>query len=370
MVDPDLSNHQPSPPHTDIPSGLREKFLRRRVSPEKSEKTTDTVPSGLTMESSDGLSSGLREKFLRRRGKSEKTDIDDVFDFKPSMKPTAKMPTTASSTVIPLLTVTSPLNCPINPLPPTNVTDAFSPTRSDTNIEIPPVLSKSPTSQKIMLQPLATPPHTLPSNTNPSTTSPRLSPFTSKTSPPPRSPPPAANPHLMEWIAQAREWKQLYADTVGTYFYQKKTTREWQWEVPTSQGYTRADTRLVLQDGTVIDDPATAKTLKASTTSKVKPDRLPTASPMNDASTMLAQMQAWNDHQACDIDDVVDLKPSMKPTVKMPTTATNAVIPAHTVTSPLNGPINPLPLMNVADADDVVNFKPSIKPSARMPTIS
>ena len=200
----------------------------------------------------------------------------------------------------------------------------------------------------------------------------------------------------MEWISQAREWKELYADDVGAYFYQKKTTREWQWEAPTSQGYIRTDTRLVLQDGTVIDDPGTPTALKASPTSKVSSDQLSTASPMNDASTMLAQMQAWKDeedhlelnapyleiiplstgglnisdelirekhpHEAAaaaattttttttvqplssglrekflkrreksaktDIDDVVDLKPSVKPTAKMPTTATNSVLVA------------------------------------------
>ena len=223
--------------------------------------------------------------------KRDKSDTDDVVDLKPSMKPTAKMPTTGTNAVIPVLTNTSPLNRPHTDTPPSTFL-------SDTNIEIPAVLFKSPVSQKILLQPLATPPpHTLPSNTNPSTTSPRPSPFTSKTSPPPRSPPPAANPHLMEWISQAREWKELYADDAKSYFYYKKATQTSQWEAPTSQGYTRADTRLVLRDGTVIDDPATAIALKTSTTSKVSSDQLSTASPMNDANTMLAQMQAWKNQE-------------------------------------------------------------------------
>ena len=173
----------------------------------------------------------LREKFLRRRmsptkrDKSNKSDIDDVVDLKPSMK-------------------------------------------------------------TIILPPLATPTNTLSSNTAP----PNISPFKYKTLPPTGSPPPAADSQRLAWIAQAREWKELYADDAKAYFYYKETTQESQWETPTSQGYTRADTRLVLQNGTVIDDPA----LKASSSMSMVPSNQPTtASTTNDANTMLAHMQSW-----------------------------------------------------------------------------
>ena len=344
-----------SPPRSYyVPSSLREKFLRRRMSPTKREESDTpgnagggpaesevrphlSQPSELKEEQSDVIPSGLREKFLRRRARSEKSDIDDdVVDLKPSMKPIAINPTTTTKTnaVIPLHTTTSPINppthtnvtdtendvvdlkpsmkptttmptttviplhtttSPLNQSPPTNVknvTDTFS---SDTSMDVIPILSKSPTSQKILLPPLATPTHVLPSNAAPSNTSPHPSPFAFKKSSPTGSPPPAVNPHLMAWIAQAREWKELYADDAKAYFYYKETTQESQWETPTSQGYTRADTRLVLQNGTVIDDPA----LKASSSmSSIVPSNQPVAaSTTNDANTMLAQMLAWKNQE-------------------------------------------------------------------------
>ena len=60
--------------------------------------------------------------------------------------------------------------------------------------------------------------------------------------------------------------------------------------MPTSQGYTREDTRLVLQDGTVIDDPDIATDLEASATSIVPSDPLASVSTKNDSGMVLAQM--------------------------------------------------------------------------------
>ena len=155
-------------------------------------------------------------------------------------------------------------NRPINPFSPTRaVLSALADTNGET--EAPFVLSKSPVlppiARRMVLPPIATPTRIPSSNTSPPTTGPRPGPLvltSPKHSPPTRSPPPAANPPPMEWIAQAREWKELYADDAGKSFYYKESTKETQWEAPTSQGYTRADTRLVLQDGTVIDDPLIA----------------------------------------------------------------------------------------------------------------
>ena len=118
------------------------------------------------------------------------------------------------------------------------------------------------TTQSHQLQPV-TESHQLP----PSIFSPRPSP--PKINTPPLS---AANPHLMEWIAQAREWKELHGEDAGAPFYYKETTFEYQWDTP-SQGYTREDTRLVLLDGTVIDDPTTVTTLEVSTTVVVSSDQ-------------------------------------------------------------------------------------------------
>ena len=70
------------------------------------------------------------------------------------------------------------------------------------------------------------------------------------------------NPHFAEWIAQARMWKELIAEDAGAMFYYNETTKASLWEAPTGQGYTRVDTRLVLQDGTVMDDPAISSSLE------------------------------------------------------------------------------------------------------------
>ena len=364
----------PTSPHSTTVSGLREKFLRRRVSSAKGKKTDipgtagggpgeSPVPPDLTelsglQENSDAgtaglkekivsrvlgdaISSGVRQKFLRRRMRSENSDTDDdddnaVLDLKLSMKPTAMTPTVASNVVIPVHTITSPLNepsdpststigndnddavvklkssmkptammpitasnavipvhtitSPLNSVPSMDISDTIP---SDTPMEILPILAKSPVSQKIMLPPLAPPALTPSPNTLPSNLSPRLSPFVFKTPSSLGSPLSARNTHLTEWIAQAREWKEYHADGIGSFFYQKKTTREWQWEAPSS-GYIRVDTRLVLQDGSVIDDPV----LKA-----------PTAT--NDASTMLSQMKAWKSEE----DDSESKSPYVKNTL-------------------------------------------------------
>ena len=129
-------------------------------------------------------------------------------------------------------------------------------------------------SQRTMLPPLAIPMQICPSVISPPSTSPHHSPIALKTPLPTGSPPPVVNPQLAVWIAQARVWKEMYAeDAGGASFYYKETTQESQWEVPTSQGYTREDTRLVLLDGTVFDDPTTVTTLEVSTTVVVSSDQ-------------------------------------------------------------------------------------------------
>ena len=160
--------------------------------------------------------------------------------------------------------------------------------------EIPPILypSLSPRlsshPQRMLLPPLASPMKRtiLPPIASPPNTGLLPGPLTftaSKHSPPTGAPPPAVNPQLMEWIAQAREWKEVCADDTGASSYYNETTQESIWEAPTSQGYTRADTRLVLRDGTVIDDPATAPALEASlTTSMVPSDPLALTSVKSD----------------------------------------------------------------------------------------
>ena len=146
-------------------------------------------------------------------------------------------------------------------------------------------------SQRTMLPPLATPTQIRPS-------SPHHSPIALKTPSPPGSPPSVVNPHLAVWIAQARVWKEMNAeDAGGASFYYKETTQESQWEVPTNHGYTREDTRLVPQDGTVIDDPDIAMNLEASATSTVPSDQLASVSTKNDSSMVLAQMLVWKEEE-------------------------------------------------------------------------
>ena len=86
-------------------------------------------------------------------------------------------------------------------------------------------------------------------------------------------------------------------DAGGASFYYKETTQESQWEVPTNHGYTREDTRLVPQDGTVIDDPDIAMNLEASATSTVPSDQLASVSTKNDSSMVLAQMLVWKEEE-------------------------------------------------------------------------
>ena len=186
-------------------------------------------------------------------------------------------------------------------------TDAVLSSLADPNFngttEIPPVLSPSLNPrlsahpQRRLLPPLATPTHKHPLMTSPPNTGLLPSPLTftaPKHSPPTGAPPPAVNPHLTEWIAQAREWKEVCVDDTGASFYNNETTQESIWEAPTSQGYTRADNRLVLRDGTLIDDPA----LKASSSmSIVRSDPLALISVKSDNSVVLAQMLAWKDEE-------------------------------------------------------------------------
>ena len=174
------------------------------------------------------------------------------------------------------------------------ITNRFSLTNAPTDAsfngttEIPPALSKSLqlNSQRTLLPPLATPISKHPSLTSPPNNDvfPRPLTFTApKHSLPTGPPPPTENPQLTEWIIQAREWKEVCADDTGASSYYNETTQESIWEAPTSQGYTRADTRLVLRDGTVIDDPATAPALEASlTTSMVPSDPLALTSVKSD----------------------------------------------------------------------------------------
>ena len=214
---------------------------------------------------------------------------------------------------LPLASIPTSPDRPLNPFSPTNATNAVLSSPSDTNsnggTEAPLVLSKSPVlppiARRMVLPPIATPTQIPPSNASPpnSNSSPHPSPLlltSPKHSPPARSPPLAANPPPMEWIAQARVWKELYAEDTGKSLYYKETTQESQWEAPTSQGYTRADTRLVLQDGTVIDDPdiATGTALEAPITRTTVPSNpLLIASTKSETSMVLAQMQAWKDEE-------------------------------------------------------------------------
>ena len=211
----------------------------------------------------------------------------------------------------PLASIPTSPDRPLNPFSPTKATQAVLSSLSETNsnggTEAPLVLSKSPVlppiARRMVLPPIATSTHIPSSIANPSTTSPRPSPFVStspKHSPPVRSPPPAANPPLMEWIAQAREWKELYAEDAGKSLYYKETTQESQWEAPTSLGYTRADTRLVLQDGTVIDDPLIASGTASEapiTRTTVPSNPLDSASTKSETNAMLALMQSWKDEE-------------------------------------------------------------------------
>ena len=214
--------------------------------------------------------------------KSSSFDTDNVLDLKSSLKPTQKnkTSTTASNVVIPVHIPTSPLN------PSSSIQDSDTFSSAENTVKFQSDLLKSPpstvVSQKILLPPLPT---STSKSTPPSNTSPRLNPFTLKVSSPiGSSPPPAVtvNPRLREFVAQAREWKEMYADDAKAFFYYHKTTQENQWEAPSS-GYIRVDTRLVLQDGSVIDDPV------------LKP---PTAT--NDANTMLSQMEAWKSEEEND----------------------------------------------------------------------
>jgi hypothetical protein len=56
------------------------------------------------------------------------------------------------------------------------------------------------------------------------------------------------------WMDQARNWVEMWSEDQATWFYANMTTGESQWE-PTKQGYTKADGRLVLANGSTVEDP-------------------------------------------------------------------------------------------------------------------
>lgn len=59
------------------------------------------------------------------------------------------------------------------------------------------------------------------------------------------------------WLTMAREWQETWSDEGNTWCYINTTTGEALWE-PTRNGYTKADGRLVLYSGDIVDDPRNA----------------------------------------------------------------------------------------------------------------
>ncbi|GLE00341.1 hypothetical protein PINS_up009098 [Pythium insidiosum] len=59
---------------------------------------------------------------------------------------------------------------------------------------------------------------------------------------------------LAELVALARRWGEYWSDDTAQWFYHNHETGEALW-APPSTGYTKADGRLVLQSGKIIDDP-------------------------------------------------------------------------------------------------------------------
>eukprot|EP01040_Poterioochromonas_malhamensis_P008513 gene8513-9211_t len=62
-----------------------------------------------------------------------------------------------------------------------------------------------------------------------------------------------------QWIAQAKQWSEVWSDDTQSYYYYNNYTGESIWE-PTKEGYIRNDGRLVLQSGEIIDDPDAVNT--------------------------------------------------------------------------------------------------------------
>jgi len=62
-------------------------------------------------------------------------------------------------------------------------------------------------------------------------------------------------------MTDARLWTETWSEDANTWFYHNSQTDEALWEPPTG-GYTKADGRLVLKSGKVIDDPFKAMTVE------------------------------------------------------------------------------------------------------------
>eukprot|EP01041_Mallomonas_annulata_P010199 gene10199-21260_t len=80
------------------------------------------------------------------------------------------------------------------------------------------------------------------------------------------------------WVIAARAVQELWSEDSNNWFYLTMRTNTAQWEPP-STGYTKADTRLVLSNGDIIDDPAILeKNLRTSALQKCSEcaDRLAT----------------------------------------------------------------------------------------------
>lgn len=56
------------------------------------------------------------------------------------------------------------------------------------------------------------------------------------------------------WLAAARLWQEMWSEDAAAWFYLNAENGEALWEPPPG-GYTRTDTKLVLQNGQIIDDP-------------------------------------------------------------------------------------------------------------------
>lgn len=59
---------------------------------------------------------------------------------------------------------------------------------------------------------------------------------------------------LNRWIEDARKWQEMWSDEGGCWFYLNIETGVSQWE-PSKEGYIKADLRLVLANGEIIEDP-------------------------------------------------------------------------------------------------------------------
>lgn len=60
--------------------------------------------------------------------------------------------------------------------------------------------------------------------------------------------------HFNMMVTNARRWQETWGEDINCWYYYDTETEQTLWEPPAS-GYTKSDTRLVLQDGSVVDDP-------------------------------------------------------------------------------------------------------------------